>query len=274
MRVRRVGVRWLLSLWLALACAGAEAEECGTLRLVMPELDAFPLYAYSPHDDAHTGALIALTRVLAQRVGCAIQLSTLAPIRARQAVISGDADISWAFEQMAAQAPPVMFPQTASGQIDFNQTLAIPMYIYARRADVENPAGDARQWAQRRTVGMPFGVLLAEHLRADGIRTDTSAPKRAQMVRQLLAGRLDALAVVDPTLAQRLPVEIGEQIVRFRQPIYTSRMFMILSPQFTGKHPVIARGLRQQFARDGNERFDGFVKQLTSGALPAMRLDE
>ncbi|MDT9001185.1 hypothetical protein RQP53_18045 [Paucibacter sp. APW11] len=192
------------------------------MRLCIPD-HAVPPYVSEP--GAEAGLSEQLLQHSAQAVGIALQLLRQPPARCRRSIENGQVDVA----PMAASSTNLAdydFP-LHEGQVDANRRLLRIQLVVVRRR------GDALQWDGQHfepatpLLGIRLGqVVFSDRLKQLGLRPDASAVQGEQLLRKLLARRVDAVLLFREEfegLQARLPELAVEALP---QPFMVADMYL------------------------------------------------
>ncbi|MET7014217.1 transporter substrate-binding domain-containing protein [Uliginosibacterium flavum] len=130
---------------------------------------------------------------------------------------------------------------------DPRKRLNMDRYVLVR------PKGARVDWDGKRLsglkgpVGVQLGYSIADHLRSMGVAVDEGSPGAAELLRKLLAGHVEAVAMLDgearSLLAEDLRYAALLEIVA--QPLVEKPYYLLLSHRFLAARPELAEAIWQ-----------------------------
>jgi polar amino acid transport system substrate-binding protein len=222
--------------WLALGAAGAASAQPAPLRLCY---DQAPLYPWRTVVEAK-GLDFALLDLAVQRSGLKVQLSAQPWKRCLAEVEQGKQDGAIGASFRPERTEFAVYPM-AGDKPDAERRMRTESYSLFRLR------GSGVQWDGRqirgsdKPIGAQLGYSIVDQLKTTGVAVDEATANAADLFRKMLAGRMDAAALLtqEGDYLLREPA-FRARIERLPQPLAEKPYYLVFSKPFHAEHPALA----------------------------------
>lgn len=220
---------WTSLLLFACAAAQAAPPPCKPVRVGYSDRERAPYYMGNGGDvPDQPGVLVELMREAFRAVGCPVTFVRLPIARVRLALSSGTVDIAPA-DMPADSGAGYVIATAANGEPDQRRSLRTMAYVFVRAEDRLPADTDPVKYFKTHVLAANQGTVLAEHLKADGLKIDEGSFSSWNNLDKLRLKRVDGftLALMTPgALDPYISARYGKELVRLDKPVRTSSMWL------------------------------------------------